>query len=126
MTPSILVVDDSMVVRQQVRRTLAAAGFGVLEAADGVQALEKLKETPMVSLVVSDVNMPRMGGLELLEHMRERGFLPEMPVLMLTTEADVALVKRAKELGAKGWMVKPLKAELLVATVIKLTTTKAA
>ena len=91
-----------------------------------MQALEKLTEEPNVILVVSDVNMPRMGGLELLERMRQIEALREMPVLMLTTEAQIELVKRAKELGAKGWMIKPLKAELLVATVRKLMAAKAA
>jgi two-component system chemotaxis response regulator CheY len=118
----ILIVDDSATVRQQVRVALSSAGFEIVEAGDGVEGLQVIAERDDLAAVVCDVNMPRMGGLEMLELMKARGKLPALPVLMLTTEGQPALVQKAKALGAKGWMVKPFKLEFLVATIRKLTT----
>jgi two-component system, chemotaxis family, chemotaxis protein CheY len=119
MTTKILVVDDSMMIRQQVGRALAAAGFAVVEATDGVDALAKLAVTPDVGLVVCDLNMPRMGGIEFLELANATG--STVPVVMLTTEGQREVIQRAKALGAKGWIIKPFKADLLIATAQKLT-----
>lgn len=118
MSATVLVVDDSLVIRQQVGRALTSAGFAVLEASDGAEALRKLAATPEASLVVCDVNMPRMSGIEFLEVVKRDGLV--VPVVMLTTEGEPELVLRAKALGAKCWLVKPLKSELLVAAVKKL------
>ena len=118
MTDSILVVDDSLMVRKQVSAALKAIGYVVLEAVDGVEALERLKDCPQTRLIVSDVNMPRMDGLELLEQLRSKH--PLIPVVMLTTEGQPELIARAKALGAKGWLVKPFKPESLAATAKKL------
>jgi len=106
-------------VRQQVGRTLSAAGFAMLEATDGVDALRKLAVNPDTALVVCDVNMPRMNGIEFLEQMNEQKMV--VPVVMLTTEGQPELVQRARALGAKGWIVKPFKPDLLVAAAKKLT-----
>lgn len=122
MDKKILIVDDSATVRQQVRVALSSAGFEIVEAGDGVEGLQVIAERDDLAAVVCDVNMPRMGGLEMLELMKARGKLPALPVLMLTTEGQPALVQKAKALGAKGWMVKPFKLEFLVATIRKLTT----
>lgn len=119
MSTKILVVDDSLMVRQQVGRALTAAGFTIVDAGDGTDALEKLATTPEVALVVCDVNMPRMSGIEFLENVRRDG--KTLPVVMLTTEGQPELIQKAKSLGAKGWIVKPFKPELLVAAVKKLT-----
>ncbi len=120
MSTKVLVVDDSLMVRQQVGRALTAAGFTIVEAVDGADALEKLAATPEAALVVCDVNMPRMSGIEFLENVRRDG-RPALPVVMLTTEGQPELIQKAKSLGAKGWIVKPFKPELLVAAVKKLT-----
>jgi two-component system, chemotaxis family, chemotaxis protein CheY len=117
----ILIVDDSSTVRQQVRVALATAGFDVIEAADGVEAAEILAERKDLGAVLCDVNMPRMGGLEMLELVQAKGHLNGLPVVMLTTEGQQALVQRAKQAGARGWIVKPFKPEQLVATMRKLT-----
>jgi two-component system chemotaxis response regulator CheY len=115
---TILVIDDSMMVRQQVGRTLRDGGFAIVEAADGNEALERVRENAEVALAICDVNMPGMNGLEFLEQVRV--LAPALPVVMLTTEGQVALIQRAKSLGAKGWVVKPFRAEILLATARKL------
>jgi len=115
MSSKVLVVDDSMMVRRQVGMALTAAGFAVVEATDGADALAKLSAHVDIGLVVCDVNMPRMNGLEFLEKVRAG-----LPVMMLTTEGQPELIQRAKALGAKGWLVKPFKPELLVAAARKL------
>lgn len=123
MSCKVLVIDDSMMVRKQVANALAPAGFEVIEAGDGLDALARLGDT-RVDLVVCDVNMPRMGGIEFLEAMRD-GKGSVAPVVMLTTEGEPAMVNRARSLGARGWIIKPFKPELLVAAVRKLTATAA-
>ena len=122
MNGSILVVDDSSLVRRQVKNALVSAGFDVVEAVDGLDALQKTA-SGVIALVVCDVNMPRMNGLELLETVSKDPTRAKLPILMLTTEGQAEMVQRAKAAGAKGWMLKPFKAELLVMTVKKLTGT---
>jgi two-component system chemotaxis response regulator CheY len=121
MAKKILVVDDSASVRQQVGFALAPVGFEVVEAVDGVDGFKHIEGDAQLSMVLCDVNMPRMNGLEMLEKLRDSGLRPGLPVLMLTTESQPALLKRAQAAGAKGWIVKPFKANILVATVQKLT-----
>jgi two-component system chemotaxis response regulator CheY len=118
---TVMVVDDSQMVRRQVSRALVGAGFEVLEAHDGADALAQLSGAAP-SLIVLDVNMPKMGGIEFLQALRARSQGLAMPsVVMLTTEGDPRLMQEAKALGAKGWIVKPFKPEMLVAAVQKLT-----
>jgi two-component system, chemotaxis family, chemotaxis protein CheY len=121
MSKKIMVVDDSFMVRQQVGRVLKGAGFEVVEAGDGVDALEKLRATSGIALVICDVNMPRMSGIELLENVRENSAWANVPFVMLTTEGQAELIQQAKSLGAKAWMTKPFKPELIVAAATKLT-----
>jgi two-component system chemotaxis response regulator CheY len=115
----ILVVDDSATVRQQVGLALTQAGYAIIEAADGEEGLAVL-ERGGISMIICDVNMPRMNGLEMLESVRRDPRHNAVPVVMLTTEGHPALVERAKKAGAKGWIVKPFKAELMIAAVAKL------
>jgi len=110
-----------MMVRQQVGQALVHAEFEVHDAKDGIEALEKLRALKDVALVVCDVNMPRMSGLELLEALSKDEALAKIAVVMLTTEGQASLIQKAKALGAKAWIIKPFKAELLVAAVKKLT-----
>jgi two-component system, chemotaxis family, chemotaxis protein CheY len=114
----ILVIDDSDTVRQQVKQTLLPAGFDILEAVDGVDGLEKLQSTPDLALLLCDINMPRMTGLEMVAEAQKQGH--SVPILMLTTEGQPSLIKRARDSGARGWIVKPFKPELLLAAVNKL------
>lgn len=121
MSKRILVIDDSVTVREHVALTLAGAGYEVLQAADGAEGLEAIGRHGDLAMVLCDVNMPRMSGIELVEELRRRAVLPALPVLMLTTEAAPSLVDRAKKAGAKGWIVKPFKPDLLLGAVRKLT-----
>lgn len=115
----VLVVDDSVTVRQQVASVLSQAGFEVIEAVDGQDGFDQLASRSGLAMVVCDINMPRMTGIELLEKLQAtRRAAP--PFLMLTTEGDPGLIQRARALGAKGWVVKPFKADLFVQAVRKL------
>jgi two-component system chemotaxis response regulator CheY len=116
----ILIIDDSATVRQQLRKALVAASFEVVEAADGVEGLDAIIGRQDLAAVLCDVNMPRMGGLEMLEMLNAKGKPAGLPIVMLTTEGQPALVQKAKAAGAKGWIVKPFKPELLLATIRKL------
>ncbi len=115
----VLVVDDSDTVRQQVRKALVPAGYEIVEAVDGLDGLEKIRAFPELSLVLCDVNMPRMTGLEMIAQVHGEGIAT--PVIMLTSEGQPSLIRRARESGAKGWIVKPFKVELLLAAVNKVT-----
>lgn len=121
MGTKILMVDDSMMIRTQVSRALTDAGFSVVQATDGAEAVKKLESEKDVALVVCDVNMPNMNGLEFLEAVRGRPEFAKVSVVMLTTEGQNDLLVRAKALGAKAWIIKPFKADLLVAAAKKLT-----
>ena len=116
----VLIIDDSEAVRRQVAQTLAPAGYDVVEASDGFEGLSVIRSA-LPALVLCDLNMPRMGGMEMLAELSRSQTVPIM--VMLTTEAQPALIRRARELGAVGWIVKPFKADLLVAAVNKLTAT---
>jgi two-component system chemotaxis response regulator CheY len=121
MGKKIIVIDDSQTIREQVGTTLRRAGFEILEAVDGVDGAEVIERTPDAALAICDVNMPKKNGLELLEGLRDSGRATTLPVLMLTTEGQPQLIERARKAGAKGWLVKPFKADLLLAAVKKLT-----
>lgn len=115
----VLVVDDSETIRQQVAGALERAGFSVVEAADGMDGLERAEQNELC-MVILDVNMPRLSGLEMLERLRENPKHKSLPVLMLTTEVQQSMIERAKKAGARGWMIKPVKMDQLVSAVTKL------
>jgi two-component system chemotaxis response regulator CheY len=106
-------------MRQMVSFTLKGAGFDVIEAADGQQALDKAKET-VVDLVLSDVNMPVMDGIELVKNLRTLPDYKFTPILMLTTESAGDKKMQGKSAGATGWLVKPFNPEQLLATIKKV------
>jgi two-component system chemotaxis response regulator CheY len=114
---TVLIVDDSETIRQSVAGALEQAGFAVATARDGVEGLQLIQDQAP-SMVILDVNMPRMNGIELLESLDLRG--PGLPVVLLTTEVQPTLMARAKKAGARGWMVKPVNLEQLVETVRKV------
>jgi two-component system chemotaxis response regulator CheY len=113
---NILAVDDSKSLRQLLAATLVQAGHQVTQASDGVEGLALAKASHF-DLVVSDINMPNMDGLTLLCHLRALPALKKCPILILTTEMDPELRRRAKEAGATGWIVKPFNPDQLLATI---------
>lgn len=104
---TVLVVDDSATVRRMVAAVLESAGWPVIVANDGPQALALLQDTS-VGLVITDLNMPEMDGITLIEQMRLLPALAQVPILVLTTEMDDATKARAREAGASGWLGKPV------------------
>ena len=121
MAKTILVVDDSGTVRQQVSMALKQAGFAILEAADGEEALAAIESNRAIDMVVCDVNMPNLNGLEMVERVKSNPDHKLLPILMLTTEGQPSMIRRAKEAGAVGWIVKPFDATQLVQTAKHLT-----
>ena len=120
---NVLIVDDSQSVREQLANVLEDAGYAVTEAVDGIDGCEKIKECDDFSLILCDVNMPGMDGLAMLEHVTSGDKRVQAPIVMLTTEGQPEMIRRAKNAGAKGWIVKPFKTELLLQTVERLTRT---
>ena len=116
----ILVVDDSSTVRDEVAGFLRNHGLDVATANDGKDGLAKLKATPGVRLVISDVNMPIMDGLTMVEKIRSELGNTAVNVVMLTTESSPAMKERGKAAGVKGWIVKPFKGDAVLATFKKL------
>jgi len=102
MGKKVIVVDDSKTVRDQVRSTLEGAGYHVIEAVDGHDGFSKIRDTADLAMAICDVNMPGLTGIAMLEEMRSKGVNPELPVLMLTTEGEPALMQKAKLLVPKG------------------------
>lgn len=119
MTRTALIVDDSRSMRQMVAFTLTSAGFSVVEAENGADALTKL-DSHDVSVVITDLNMPVMDGLTFIRQLRTRGAHRFTPVLMLTTEAQPEVKAEGKAAGATGWIVKPFKQDVLVNVVKKV------
>ena len=116
---TILAVDDSASMRQMVSFTLKGAGYDVVEAADGAQALEAAKGRKF-DLVLSDVNMPVMDGISLIKELRSLPAFRFTPILMLTTESGDGKKAEGKAAGATGWIVKPFSPDQLVNTVKKV------
>ncbi len=119
MNRTIMTVDDSTSMRQMVKATLQSAGYGVVEAADGQEALDYARENS-VDLVISDVNMPRMDGITLVHELRALSTYRLTPLLLLTTESSQEKKMEGKKAGATGWIVKPFNPTQLLATLQKL------
>ena len=119
MPKTILAVDDSSSLRQMVAFSLKAAGYLVLEAVDGQDGLEKAKGQ-VVDLVLTDQNMPRMDGLELIALLRAMPSYQKVPILMLTTESSDEMKAKGRAAGANGWLVKPFDPQRLIEVVTKV------
>lgn len=110
---TILTIDDSRTMREMLRRTLQDSGFTVVQAEDGVHGLEVLG-TCFPSVIITDVNMPRMDGLTFIEEVRRDPENRAIPILVLTTESDAEKKARARKAGATGWIVKPFDSTKLI------------
>lgn len=119
MGKTILVVDDSASLRQVVNLTLQSAGYDVIEACDGKDALAKL-DGKKVHLIISDVNMPNMDGISLLKEVKKHPCYKFTPIIMLTTESGENKKQEGQAAGAKAWVVKPFQPQQMLAAVSKL------
>ncbi len=115
----IMTVDDSASMREMVRATLTSAGYEVVEAVDGQEALDYARENPC-DLVISDVNMPRMDGITLVHELRSLPHYRLTPLLLLTTESSQEKKLEGKRAGATGWIVKPFNPDQLLATMARV------
>jgi two-component system, chemotaxis family, chemotaxis protein CheY len=115
----IMTVDDSASMREMVRATLVGAGYEVVEAVDGQEALDYARENPC-DLVISDVNMPRMDGITLVHELRSLPHYRLTPLLLLTTESSAEKKLEGKRAGATGWIVKPFNPDQLLATMARV------
>jgi two-component system chemotaxis response regulator CheY len=122
MAKTILVVDDSASLRQVVAIALNGAGYEVLQACDGRDALDKLAKLDgqKIHLIVCDVNMPVMGGIEFVTEVKKSPLFKFTPVIMLTTEGNEAMKERGRAAGAKAWVVKPFSPPQMLNAVSKL------
>ncbi|PLY00374.1 MAG: two-component system response regulator [Desulfuromonas sp.] len=117
MSKTIMTVDDSASVRQMVKFTLQNEGYDVHEAVDGQDAFNKIKQLDKLDLLVTDLNMPNMDGIELIREVRKLDTFRFLPILMLTSESQEGKKQEGKQAGASGWIVKPFKPEQLVAVI---------
>jgi len=120
MAKTILIVDDSASIRQVVSISLQGAGYDVIEAVDGKDALSKLNGQK-IHLIVSDVNMPNLDGIGLVKAVKLNPQYKFTPIMMLTTESGDTKKMEGKAAGAKAWLVKPFQPPTLLAAVAKLT-----
>jgi two-component system, chemotaxis family, chemotaxis protein CheY len=118
MAKTFLIVDDSASMRQLIAFTIKDAGHEVLLAENGREALEKLKGA-RADMVITDLNMPEMDGITLITELRNMTEYKFVPILMLTTESQVAKREEGKAAGASGWIVKPFSPEKLIEVVKK-------
>jgi len=114
-----LIVDDSKTMCEMVSVKLKEMGFETVVAFDGNQAIEKV-ESQKFDIIITDINMPNMDGIELIRYLREEGGCKFTPILVLTTEGGDAAKQKGKEAGATGWIVKPFKPPVLEAAVTKV------
>ncbi|HOI15468.1 MAG TPA: response regulator [Geobacteraceae bacterium] len=118
MAHTLLIVDDSASMRQMVSFTLKDAGYDIIAATNGKDALAKL-DGAKISMVITDLNMPEMDGIELIKQLRGKAGFKFTPIVMLTTESQDSKKMAGKQAGASGWIVKPFKPDQLLDTVKK-------
>lgn len=119
MSKKVMIVDDSKAIRQSLAFTLKSVGYDVVEATNGIDALDLMKDNS-IGLFISDVNMPEMDGITLLKKLKDDKDYKHTPVIMLTTEASGDMITEGKEAGAKAWIIKPFQPEQLIEAVKKL------
>lgn len=116
----ILVVDDSSMIRLVVSKAAKKAGYEVIDACNGKEGLSQLLKHENISLVLSDINMPVMDGMQMVTKIKENDKLKYIPIVMLTTEDKEELKLQGRELGVKAWMVKPFNEKTFLKAMMKL------
>jgi len=121
MSKRVLVLDDSRTIRTSVKYTLQKSGYDVLLAENGVEGLKVLKENSSMSdrpqMIITDINMPKMNGIEFIKEVKKDRQFKFIPILVLTTESQAEMKNKGKEAGAAGWLVKPFSPEQLTGVV---------
>lgn len=120
MSKTALIVDDSITMRQMVAHTLKQAGFTVLEGANGQEGLARLNAGGKPEIIVTDINMPVMNGIEFVRNVRKLPQHKFTPILVLTTESQADLKAQGKSAGATGWLVKPFDPQTLINVIRKV------
>ena len=118
-TKKILVVEDSRSFRQQITIAIESRGFEVIGAVDGREGLEMLEQHPDVIVIVTDINMPEMDGLEMVRAVKNEGKY-QGPIMILTTEGDLSVIEKGRALGVNCWLVKPFEPSVLISAIDKL------
>lgn len=116
----ILIVDDSSMIRLVVSKAAKKLDYEVIEASNGQEGLDQLVKNEDVNLVLSDINMPIMDGMEMISKIKESESFKYIPIVILTTEEKEELKKRGRELGVKAWMVKPFNEKTFLKAMMKL------
>lgn len=116
----ILIVDDSDTVRSDLKEVLLQAGYHVVEGVDGADGLEKAKSNSDLAMIIADVNMPKMNGIEMCTKIREVTNHKTTTIIMLTTERNDEAKEQARACGVSVWIVKPFKADKMIAGISKL------
>ncbi|MCK4508284.1 MAG: response regulator [Desulfuromonadales bacterium] len=116
MAKQVMMVDDSLTVRKVLRMTLEKEGYELIEAENGSQALERFPDNG-IDMLVTDLNMPEMDGIDLIKEVRQKPGSRFMPIIMLTSESQPEKKKEGKAAGASGWITKPFKPEQLLSVV---------
>lgn len=119
MSKRALVIDDNAMIRSLARKVLESLSFEVTDAVDGQDGLEKA-QAESFHIVLCDINMPRMNGIELVTELRKRPSYRRIPILMITTEKSKEMIERGKAAGANGWLVKPFDRTKLVSLLKQL------
>jgi two-component system chemotaxis response regulator CheY len=118
MGKKVLIADDSTSMRQMIEFTLSDAGYTVVQSVDGEDAVSKFSAD--VNLVITDLNMPKMNGIDLIKKIRGGSVNKFLPIIMLTTESEQAKKDEGKKAGATAWIVKPFTPENLLETIKKV------
>lgn len=117
----ILLIDDSDTFRAQIKNDLSSNSHHVAEASNGRDGIEKVKESGPFDLIICDINMPELNGLEMIGILKDQDLLKESIIFMLTTETDQDLKEKGKALGVRAWITKPYKKDKLLAAIQKVT-----
>jgi|SRR6056297_411055 len=121
MSKRVLILDDSRTIRTSVKYTLQKSGYEILLAENGVEGLEVLKENSGINdrpqMIITDINMPKMNGIEFIKEVKKDRQFKFIPILVLTTESQAEMKNKGKEAGAAGWLVKPFSPEQLTGVV---------